>query len=271
MKKLAIILVILLLLAGAGYIVGWLSFRLAPDQVGVVETKSNSVLPQLVHRGNLRWYWQALVPSNVKLHKFLISPRSIQLDFEGTLPSAPVYASMLDPKPDFKYGIQAVLRYSLDEERLISLFKQQSLRPEEIDGYYQTLEAEMTIAIMEEAFDLAKDPETINDNFIKTLNESIDLQSSYPIKVLSFSIQKVDLPDISLYGLAKEMYESSTRARTEAVIAQLVQSASQEAEELLELEILRRLGTVITETPVLLELIKIDPSLISKTLGDAGL
>ena len=94
MKKFLACVFILAVFTGAVFYVGWTQFRVKPDTIGIVVSKTSGVDEKPVLNGEFAWHWQFLLPTNATLKTFHIKPYSTQKTISGTLPSGEAYASI---------------------------------------------------------------------------------------------------------------------------------------------------------------------------------
>ena len=87
MKKFLACVFILAVFTGAVFYVGWTQFRVKPDTIGIVVSKTNGVDEKPVLNGEFAWHWQFLLPTNATLKTFQIKPVSVQKTISGCLPS----------------------------------------------------------------------------------------------------------------------------------------------------------------------------------------
>ena len=86
MKKFLACVVILAVFTGLVFYTGWTQFKVKPDTIGIVVSKTNGVDEKPVLNGEFSWHWQFLLPTNATLKTFHIKPFMTQKTINGTLP-----------------------------------------------------------------------------------------------------------------------------------------------------------------------------------------
>ncbi|UCF98949.1 MAG: hypothetical protein JSV89_05255 [Spirochaetaceae bacterium] len=258
MKAFLIIMVIFVILAGVAFYFGWIQIQLPPENYAVVSTKLRGLDDQVIRPGEFSWRWERLIPTFMTLYVFDLHPRTQEIQFRGSLPSAELYSSILPENPDFSYSGTVTVRFAIAPERLPALVAKEKLLPEELDGFYSAQADRISAHIQEnllEIEDVAAD--------IQTLNRSLqrELASAVPdLQLLSVKVDALKLPDRDLYELARASYRDLVdirdRSRDEAVASLAVERVRAEnarAEEKASLEALREYGQLLNEYPILLK------------------
>ena len=101
MKKFLVTLLILLILAGTVFFLGWSQMSVPVGYYGVINSKTHGVNPELVRSGEFRWIWYKLIPTNVNIAVFRLDPVNFTMNFSSSLPSGDTYASFAGIEADF--------------------------------------------------------------------------------------------------------------------------------------------------------------------------
>ncbi|MFP4329857.1 MAG: hypothetical protein ACLFP6_03975 [Spirochaetaceae bacterium] len=257
MKKFLITLILLAVIAGTGFFFGWVSFRLTGEEYAVAFTRSDGWLTEPVRPGEFRWIWQALLPTNLTLHRFPLTPREISVEESGTLPSAELYSRYVEGEPQFSYSLAFDLTYRLRPEALAAALAAEETTPENYESFRSSLEAslknEARTAIVEGMERIAEDPvigvaAELGESALSRLEDSVD-----GVEIISLTVTDAEVPDPFIYAVARENYRALEEGRREG----LNQTARSAAESrVLDEERRRALeeyGRILREYPVLLD------------------
>jgi hypothetical protein len=258
MKAFLIILVILVILAGAVFYFGWVQIHLPAEHYAVVFTKTGGYDEEVIRPGEFSWRWERLIPTNMTLYIFDLHPRSKEISFEGSLPSAELYSSILPENPDFSYSGEVRLQFAVAPESLPALVAEQKLVPEELEDYFGTKADALSNRVLELLREVESDSlesQSLNKRLERELAAEVpDLQ------LLNLSIEDLHIPDGDLYELARSSYQdlvqTRDRSRDEAVARlaeEQVRAENKRAQESANLEALREYGKLLNEYPVLLK------------------
>lgn len=250
MKAFLIILVILVVLAGTAFYFGWVQILLPPENYAVVFTKIGGYDDQVIRPGEFSWRWERLIPTNMTLYTFDLHPRTLEVSFEGSLPSGQLYSSILPENPDFSLSGNVTIQFGIVPESLPALVAEEKLLPEALDDFYEAKAEQISNRIMDKLKSA-------------TLNQQMEreLAREFPdLKILSLRTETVRVPDLELYELArqsyKELVEIRDRSREEAVARMAVEQVRAENardQERETLEALRKYGKLLNEYPILLK------------------
>ncbi|HOX17173.1 MAG TPA: hypothetical protein PKW82_01850 [Spirochaetales bacterium] len=266
--------------AVAVFMVGWVSFRLEPGAWGVVRTKTGGVEETAIESGSFAWRWEALLPTNLSLAEFALSPRELRVASEGELPSAAAYSAFAPGKPDFSYGLEATLRATIRSSALPGLVAS-GAAPDQagLDASFglllerakQSLASALVARAGEREF--AEALPSGERSAIEAL--AADVEAAVPeLEVLSLTIDAVRLPDLDLYRYVRDAYRSWLDATLAATEALLADDAAFRARDELALERLERYGELLERYPVLVDFLAIeagaDPDLLDVLGTRAG-
>jgi len=250
MKAFLIILVILVVLAGTAFYFGWVQILLPPENYAVVFTKIGGYDDQVIRPGEFSWRWERLIPTNMTLYTFDLHPRTLEVSFEGSLPSGQLYSSILPENPDFSLSGNVTIQFGIVPESLPALVAEEKLLPEALDDFYEAKAEQISNRLMDKLKSA-------------TLNQQMEreLAREFPdLKILSLRTETVRVPDLELYELArqsyKELVEIRDRSREEAVARMAVEQVRTENardQERETLEHLREYGKLLNEYPILLK------------------
>ena len=263
MKKKSILsLIILILCAGAVFFIGFLPFRVPAGKYGIMESKTGGIYTKVIRSGRFDWRWEPLLPTNAKIHVFESEPIKTVKTISGTLPSAALYANLLEGNPDFSY------RFSINIQARI--------KPETLPAYFErggSLSAEkLNTRLTDEAENAARDAARFildkaleNPAFVleaavsdTELLRGIDAENRYPgIEIASLHIDDLQIPDTRLYNAAQSAYTVYQDALKEKLEKTAASQSAQAAADYLELERLSRLGRILSEYPLLIDYLSV--------------
>ncbi len=264
MKKFIIILVLLLVVGGAVFYLGWIQIRLPEHTYGVFFSKTGGWERTVLRPGTFVWRWEPLLPTNATLYPFRLLPQSVTLDGSGTLPSADAYAGVLDGNPDFSYRFEIEASYLIDPEALPGLVIENELTPERLPEWYDTVSAGMqAIAskVISEAFAEGRiDPAggMAASSFVAERLES-EIGREFPaVTLIDLVPRRIAFPDAELYRTGKQLYLSAMEAKRDALAESAVESARLRITTEDRIERLREYGELFTEYPILLQYLAIE-------------
>jgi hypothetical protein len=262
MKAFLIILLILVVAAGAVFYFGWIQIQLPPGTYAVIFTKTHGYDSRVVRPGEFVWRWEALIPTNLTLYRFDLHSRQVEVSFERNLPSAEVYASVLPDKPSFSIRGHLQVTFTLDPEALPGLVKDQRLTPDTLGDFYDTAARDMTEALQLRVQGL--EPAELQRPLEPSIREALAKDMPY-LQVTSLAVQGLEVPDMELYQLARrsyrdlaDVYEQAREQEAVRLAAEEAQSDRRSAEEESRLASLRKYGELFNEYPVLLKALAIE-------------
>ena len=258
MKTFLIILVILVVLAGTAFYFGWVQIVLPPENYAVVFTKTGGYDDQVIRPGEFSWRWERLVPTNMTLYIFDLRPRSLDVSFEGSLPSGQLYSSILPENPDFSLRGKVTIQFGIVPESLPSLVAEEKLSPDALDDFYEAKAEQISNRVMNSLKEVQSDLASST-----TLSPQLEreLAREFPdLKILSLRTETVSVPDLELYELARRSYrelvEIRDRSRGQAVARlaeEQVRAENARDQERENFENLREYGKLLNEYPILLK------------------
>jgi hypothetical protein len=262
MRKFFVSLVILIIAGGTVFYFGWIQLQLPADTYGVIFTKTNGFEHTVIKPGTFVWRWQRLLPTNLTLYTYKLTPQQAEVSSEGTLPSAALYSQFLDGKPDFSYKITISLSYALNPDALPKLMIDDNLTPKTLDSWYSSF-SKQCIAKAQDFLTARPGSHDIATGGFAALQNGLrkELQRSFPeVRFTAITPDTIQLPDIALYRKAKQQYlsivDAEQQARLQAAVTKtnLDQLASQ------RIDMLRRFGELFNQYPVLLKYLDLNPA-----------
>lgn len=257
MKKFLISLLILILLGGTAFFFGWVSFRVESSEYAVAFTKSDGWIADPVKPGSFRWMWQALIPTNLTLHRFPLAPTEVSLDESGSLPSAALYARYVEGEPSFDYSLELTLSYRLKPLSVAEALAQERTTPEDIDSFRESVEGELRSAarsaVVSALETLGEQPEV---GALTAIAEDIESQlqnAVAEVELLGLTIGEARVPDPFVYATARQNYQAIQEGREQGLRETARTAASQRVLDEERRQALEEYGRILQEYPVLLD------------------
>ncbi len=273
MKIFLKILTIIIVIGGiAGFIYGWVTLFVPPDTYCVAFSKTNGFDTKVIEPGKFTWRWERLIPTNMTLYKFLLKPYSTTIEVNGKLPSAEVYSSVMPEQPDFSYNLKVSVSVTVNPEKLPYLVKEKGLRPDNFDKWFQN-QVESAVESMAGFLQknssnsvLMQDFSEVNSKAKSYLKEKLPYLVFKDLSILSYNV-----PDITLYAKAKEIYFQLADAQLQSQKSIIKMAENKKVEDLLsqeqeklKLEQYREYGKLLTEYPILLKFFALKEGKIGK-------
>ena len=255
-------LILIIAASGAVFYFGWVQFELPENTYAVLFSKTSGYENQILEPGKFNWKWERLLPTNSKLIKIKVENRSVELDYEGELPSSELYSSVLPQAPDFSYKISFVVNYKLDPASLPSLLENGSVNSSDLESHFSAIEMDFIKTIKD----------TSNDFFIENLglssNSYLDLenliqeklkQRFFYVNIRSLTIKYIHFPDLQLYNKTRDIYNIMLDKRKETEIASEKWAIESKVNLDTKIELLSKYGELLTKYPILIDYFSLDP------------
>ncbi len=264
MRKFLVVLLLLILLAGALFYIGWMQYRIDRNEIGVVHTKTVGYLDAPVIPGEFYWTPWRLIPRNVTLITIPAAPNTLRISHKGTLPSGELYSYYLQGHPDFTYSLDMTVTFSIKSDHAVDLVKHEDLSTE---TYQAWLDRKRT-TIRQRSMELllghiiasadALQAEDRADSFLDASTLRGDLEAHLPgITIQSLVIDSLTLPDLSLYVQARESYYRALTAQQQTLEDALEEFSTDRAELEMYLQKLEKYGRLFTQYPALLDYLEL--------------
>ncbi len=218
MKKFLACVFILAVFSGFVFYYGWTQYRVKPDTIGIVVSKTSGVDDKPVLNGEFAWHWQFLLPTNTTLKSFQIKPLNTTKTITGALPSGEAYAAIYNAAGLFDYSFTFDISLTVSPEAIVELMKLNKISDDsDLTAYLEG--AAGTLAQHAANFILSKAQE--NQNFrVESLRREeilrgIQIYKDFPeIDVSVFSIQSSKLPDYNMYKKIQNMQPDELTMQT---------------------------------------------------------
>ena len=209
MKKFLACVLILALFTAAVFYVGWTQFRVKPDTVGIVVSKTSGICEKPVLNGEFAWHWQFLLPTNATLKIFQIKPVSVEKTVSGTLPSGEAYASIYGAQGLFDYTFTFEILLTLSPEALVELVKQNKVTDDtDLTAYLEGAAATLAQKAANYILTRAEANSSFRAETLKRdeILRGIQIYKDFPeLDVSVFAIKTSKLPDYNMYKKISNM------------------------------------------------------------------
>ncbi|HKL85031.1 MAG TPA: hypothetical protein VJ861_01715 [Treponemataceae bacterium] len=265
MKKMIISLFILVLVGSLIFFTGWVSFFIPAGQYGVLISKTGGTHKKTLYPGAFNWHWEHIIPTNTKILNFDISPQNTSINIKGVLPSGEVYKKMFEGNPDFSWEIMVTISGKVNPEKLPFLAEKLSITDQEALNKWteDTLKNKTTLTSQDIITEYISDThkyETFILNPASIANEiSTRLMNAENSELIisNVTIDKILIPDFSLYLTAKETYSIFQQSRNELLAKIALQNAGDSVSEYLQIERMGQWGELLSRYPILIDFLKI--------------
>lgn len=262
MRKFVVSVLILVVAGGAAFYFGWIQLQLPPDSYGVIFTKTDGFEQAVVKPGGFVWRWQRLLPTNLTLYTYHLSPQETEISSQGTLPSGALYSQFLDGKPSFSYKITVAVAYVLNPNALPGLMLRDHVTPQTIGAWYANLAKRLTAETRNyiTAQASAGNPAELGlGAFQPGLQRT--LQKSFPeVRFTAVTPETIEMPDLALYAKARQQYLSIASAEEQVRRQAAVTKTNLDALAAQKIELLRKYGELFNQYPVLLKYLDLAPA-----------
>ncbi len=271
MKRLITLFLVLVIIAAVIFYFGWIQIRLDEDSYAVIFTKTGGWEEEIISPGEFTWRWQRLLPTNLTLHEFTVTPHATSATLRGSLPSAAAYGALLESATPFSYVISVDVMYRLQPAALPRLVRDDGLRSGALDSHYYRIDTGMEQLITQSTLRLLERPAQLTSpaSAVTALVETLTatLVSSNPgLDIISVSPTRLELPDIQLYLDTKQRYITILDARAEAMRTAATELAADQTAIDVELARLERYGEILERYPILLDYFSLTQDLQSDPL-----
>ncbi len=268
MKKLLLIVFIFLILGGTIFYFGWIQLRIDKDEYGIVFTKVRGYREKALVPGKFSWSAAALIPKNIEITTLPAAPRTVFISSRQDLPSKAEYGSVVAGSADFSYSVKFYVSFALKSDYAVVLVRDKGFTAETVESWYAVMEEAIESAAMKEIrifFDnTGASPSSV---FLSEADEKklrTRVQAHFDqIYISDLDFISISLPDLELYETAKVYYLELTAVKNSSLQKEMIETAKQRAENEVQIDLLKRYGSLFEEFPILIDYIKADPDLKS--------
>ncbi|MDR2102240.1 MAG: hypothetical protein LBP43_06685 [Treponema sp.] len=275
MKKIIVLFIVLIILAGLAFFGGWAQFRVSPGLYGVMRSKTHGVDSRLIREGEFYWVWYKLIPTNVVIQIFSLDSISRSFKAQGVLPSGDTYVSLAGLEGDFSYDISAVFSFNINPDFLTTLIAERNIRDQEdLDAFEETLadtiEAFITRRLRIYAEEEKNAGEILRSGSMDVLGREV--AAAFPnIEHFSCLLQMAHFPDFALYRAVRSLYEEYLARQREYLRVDMTRSAEIRLGSQIRFDELTKYGELLTKYPILLQYLSIENNQPENTAAELAL
>jgi hypothetical protein len=264
-KKFLLTTVIVLVLGGAAFFVGWAQLTVPMNAYGVLRSKTHGIDPTIIHAGEFRWVWFKLIPGNVEIQAFTLDPQTAAITMRDTLPSGAEYAAFAGSAADFSYELNGTLSFNLKSQSLIKLLQERRLNTQaDLNAFAATLADELRLFALQRLrlYIEKKDKieELLDTAAIAQLNA--DIGEAFPdIEHFSLLMYTHNFPDLALYDEYRALYHEYIAAQRDYLHTEAALKASSRVGAYIRFDDLAKYGELLTKYPILLQFIELEARL----------
>ena len=216
MKKFLACVVILAVFTGLVFYTGWTQFKVKPDTIGIVVSKTNGVDEKPVLNGEFSWHWQFLLPTNATLKTFHIKPFMTQKTISGTLPSGEAYASIYNAQGLFDYSFTFEISLTLSPETLVELMELNKITDDsDMESFFEGAAGSLAQHAASYILGLSEGNPGFRVESLKReeILRGIQIYKDFPeLDVIVFSVLNSKLPDYNMYKKISNMQPDALNA-----------------------------------------------------------
>lgn len=272
MKKFLISCLILLIFGLAVLIIGWGQFSIPAGSYAVMVTKTGGVNPNVIEPGKFSWYWERLIPTNVSMRVFSITPVSTTTTITGSLPSADIYSPMLEGSPDFSYNFTVETQILMKSNYLPTFVKQTNAQNNTELQEYLTQKSEL---LAKDAIQFLLDSSiSTSENLVllstntQAILDGINANKNYSnLEISDITIKTVHMPDTQLYNVAKSTYIDFQNKVKQSLTKLTDNQSAVTAQDYLQIERFARWGKILQDYPILIDFLAVSREDASSAIG----
>jgi len=264
MKKFLFILLLLILIGGAGFFFGWVKFTVPPGSYGVMRSKTHGLDSQIIRDGEFRWIWYKLIPTNVEISVYTLEPVKYSVQSSGNLNSGQIYAELAGLEVDFSWEISGDLGFSLRPEILPELTARENIGDNEALKKYGEVLASRIGSFVIQRLNSYSDGDILESIMVSGSNPALnsEIERAFPeIENLYCSLRVIRLPDFALYQSAKALYRDYLAQQSSVLRPDTLAEAEKRIQVRMRMDELTRYGELLTKYPILLQYLTLENSL----------
>ena len=269
MKKFLFILILLVILGGTVFFLGWAQLTVPPGSYGVMRSKTHGLESKVIGDGEFRWIWYKAIPTNAQISVYTLTPFKHSIRSSGSLPSGEVYAALAGLEADFSWEVSGELSFNLKPEILPELTTKENISTnEELRKIEENLALKIEDLVLQRiriyagGEDEKKMEALVLGGSIPDLNREI--QAYFPeIENPSCSLRVLRYPDYALYQSVKALYQDYLAQQNQTLRQDIVRDAQKRIETRIRMDELSQYGELLSKYPILLQYLNLEKSLLS--------
>ncbi len=252
--------IIVLITIGFVFYLGWIQFKVGPENCGVLVSKTGGINTSPIMSGSFSWRWEPLLPTNAEVRVFSLTPYTTVKTVTGNLPSSDVYSQMIKQNADFSYAIKFNISLKFTPAGIIASVKKSNAKND--SDITAELDKAATLAAQRGADWLigkaaADTGFKYTDAGSTVLLDAVKTDTDFPdMEFVSFSVASCTLPDMLLYDKAKASFDVYRKRIDSELAEQAGKDAAAIAEDERVMIRLSRLGEILRKYPELSDVIK---------------
>jgi hypothetical protein len=264
MKKFLFVMLILAVLGGVVFFLGWAQLTVPPGSYGVMRSKTHGLEERVIEGGDFRWYWYKAIPTNAAVSVFTLGPVKHRIGSTGSLSSGQVYAALAGLEADFSWEIAGDIVFSLRPGILPVFTTRENIGD---DAGLRAAERDLAGRIESRVLERLKAyADSGEDGKLETLAVTGSLpeldravREGFPeIENFSCAVRVARYPDYALYRAARGLYEEFMAKQSELLRPAVGKEAETRVEVRLRLDELSRYGELLTRYPILLQYLALE-------------
>jgi hypothetical protein len=253
MKKFVVFLFFLILLGGAGFLIGWVGLAVPVGSVGVLRSKTHGVDPVVVKEGEFRWVWYRLIPTNMRIIPFTLEPKTGSLEISGELPQGDAYKRFAK-NANFTWELGLAYSFTIKPDNLPVLVRDKSVENAEgLEAYEADIASSLEswaqkVSVTQELFEKLSSPAL-----------EAEIRAAFPeIDFLEFRWEPRTVPDFALYEAGKDLYNQYIEQQKLLLEPNVIEGAARNVTNQFRFDELERYGELFTKYPSLLEYMQLE-------------
>ena len=260
MKKFLIFLLILIILGGTVFFLGWPHLTVPPGSYGVLRSNTHGLEERTIQDGEFVWFWYKLIPTNARVSVFTLGPVNHPIRVSGSLPSGQVYASLAGLQADFSWEISGEISFTLNPDFLPAISERENVHDNEglrrVEGNIANRIESIVIERLRAYVENEQLESVIFASSMPALEREI-LTIFPEIQNFSCVIRVIRFPDYSLYRSLQALYLDYLAQQNIALSQDVMQEAERRIGTRLRMDELAQYGDLLTRFPVLLDFLMI--------------
>jgi len=260
MKKFAIFLILLIILGGTGFFLGWAHLTVPPGSYGVLRSNTHGLEPRTIQDGEFSWFWYKLIPANATVSVFTLGPVNRAIRISGSLPSGQLYASLAGIQADFSWEITGELNFSINPDFLPEITERENITDNNgLRRVEENLAIRIENLLLQRLRNYVENEELGSFIFATPMPElEREIERAFPeIRNFSCRIQVVRFPDFALFQSLQALYQEYLAQQNIALTQDLTIEAERRINARMRMDELAQYGELLTRYPILLEYLMI--------------
>ena len=210
-KKFFFNLTVLAIFSAVVFYIGWITFMIKPGYCAVMTSKTCGVFEKPIVAGAFTWRWERLLPTNVTIETFDLTPYKTSQAVAGELPSAKLYKDYAAASADFTYNIKLNIAMSISPDQILKLYRGNKIKTnEDLQEYYGN-RAKIASGLIAESI-IRNNAGSIVASTALTESQLLEVLMAKKdefegIAISSVEVSDCRIPDIELYNKAKKSYD----------------------------------------------------------------